>query len=573
MHTLFSTLCLALPFLSQVAARPDVSRSFSSLAPRADSPCSGNTASTRSTWCDYSTSTNYYTDGPTTGVTREYWLVIEETTKSVDGYERYVQLVNGTLPGPTIEADWGDEVIVHVQNSLKLNGTGIHFHGIRQNYTNENDGVPAVVQCPVAPGQSITYQWKATQYGSSWYHSHFAVQAWEGVFGGIVIHGPATANYDHDLGNLFLNDWDHQTVDELYSAAETQGPIPLGTGLINGTNTYPNDTSRGARFQTSFDSGSSYLLRVVNGAIDAHWDFSIDNHTLQVIATDFVPIKPYTTKVLSIGIGQRYDVVVTADQAAVASDFWLRANPDSACGTNNNAGDIRGIVHYGSSTGTPAASEFIPPGNSCQGEAASNLVPYLALDASTTYAVTNDSNANPYTNAQGLFRWTMGPETFLMDWKKPTITSVLNGSTAYGANSNAITLDQANEWMMLIVETTAAVGHPIHLHGHDFFVLASGNGTYANAAPALATTNPPRRDTTMLPANGYLVVAFQADNPGIWLAHCHIGWHASMGLALQVVERYSEIAGLYNKTVVDDTCSTWESWQNGQAIVQNDSGI
>lgn len=58
-------------------------------------------------------------------------------------------------------------------------------------------------------GDSFTYKWRATQYGSGWYHSHFYVQAWDGVFGGIVINGPATSNYDEDLGNLFLNDWYH----------------------------------------------------------------------------------------------------------------------------------------------------------------------------------------------------------------------------------------------------------------------------------------------------------------------------------------------------------------------------
>lgn len=68
----------------------------------------------------------------------------------------------------------------------------------------------SITQCPTAPGESMTYTWRATQYGSSWYHSHFALQAWEGVFGGIIINGPATANYDEDLGVLMLNDWDHQ---------------------------------------------------------------------------------------------------------------------------------------------------------------------------------------------------------------------------------------------------------------------------------------------------------------------------------------------------------------------------
>jgi FtsP/CotA-like multicopper oxidase with cupredoxin domain len=80
--------------------------------------------------------------------------------------------------------------VVHVTNSMQNNGTSIHFHGIRQNYTNPMDGVAAITQCPTAPGDSITYTWRATQYGSSWYHSHFYVQAWDGIAGGIVINGP-----------------------------------------------------------------------------------------------------------------------------------------------------------------------------------------------------------------------------------------------------------------------------------------------------------------------------------------------------------------------------------------------
>ena len=169
-------------------------------------------------------------------------------------------------------------------------------------------------------------------------------QAWEGVFGGIVIHGPATANYDEDLGSLFLSDWDHDTMDSLYSFAQTKGPPMLDTGLINGTNTW--DGTVGQRWSTDFTSGTSYLLRLVNAAIDTHFDFTIDGHTLQIIGMDFVPIKPYFTSVLSIGIGQRYDIIVQADQASVASDFWLRAIPDTFCSNNANGADIKGIIHY-----------------------------------------------------------------------------------------------------------------------------------------------------------------------------------------------------------------------------------
>lgn len=82
------------------------------------SQCTGNTASTRSTWCDYDLSTDYYNDVPDTGVTREYWFDLIQTTASPDGYERMVLTVNGSVPGPTIFADWGDTVKVHVSGQL-----------------------------------------------------------------------------------------------------------------------------------------------------------------------------------------------------------------------------------------------------------------------------------------------------------------------------------------------------------------------------------------------------------------------------------------------------------------------
>lgn len=105
----------------------------------------------------------------------------------------------------------------------------------------------------------MTYTWRALQYGSSWYHSHFALQAWQGIFGGIVINGPATADYDDD--------------------------------------------QIGFRWNTTWTEGTSYRLRLVNAAVDSHFKFSIDNHTMTVIATDLVSVVPSTTDIISIGMG------------------------------------------------------------------------------------------------------------------------------------------------------------------------------------------------------------------------------------------------------------------------------
>jgi hypothetical protein len=48
---------------------------------------------------------------------------------------------------------------------------------------------------------------KAHDYRTSWYHSHYSSQYGDGIVGPIVIAGPATSNYDIDLGAMTITDW------------------------------------------------------------------------------------------------------------------------------------------------------------------------------------------------------------------------------------------------------------------------------------------------------------------------------------------------------------------------------
>jgi hypothetical protein len=78
-----------------------------------------NSPNNRKCWSEgFDITTNYYENVPDTGVTREYWFNIENTTAAPDGVEIPVQLINGSLPGPTIIADWGDEVGACIQKTF-----------------------------------------------------------------------------------------------------------------------------------------------------------------------------------------------------------------------------------------------------------------------------------------------------------------------------------------------------------------------------------------------------------------------------------------------------------------------
>jgi FtsP/CotA-like multicopper oxidase with cupredoxin domain len=160
----------------------------------------------------------------------------------------------------------------------------------------------------------------------------------------------------------------------------------------------------------------------------------------------------------------------------------------------------------------------------------------------------------------------------VVDWADPTLLQISENQTSFTESNAVIELPDAGKWIYVAIETTLPVPHPIHLHGHDFFVLAQGSGTYAPSIP-LQLDNPPRRDTAMLPGSGYLVLAFETDNPGAWLMHCHIGWHTSEGFALQFVERYNSIMDLIDVNRLEQGCSDWASFQEAAGIEQDDSGV
>lgn len=136
-----------------------------------------------------------YTQMPNTGVYRNYDFTLSRGSIAPDGYQKDVILVNGAYPGPAIEANWGDTIIVKVTNAITgpEEGTAMHWHGLLQTNSQWYDGVPAVTQCPIAPGNSFTYTFQATLYGTSWYHSHYSAQLAGGLVGPLIIHGPKNA--------------------------------------------------------------------------------------------------------------------------------------------------------------------------------------------------------------------------------------------------------------------------------------------------------------------------------------------------------------------------------------------
>ncbi|KAH8884128.1 hypothetical protein GQ53DRAFT_880494 [Thozetella sp. PMI_491] len=532
---------------------------------------------------------NYYKTWPA-GTTTTYDFTISEATlapeSAPDGVGRTVIAVNGQIPGPKILANWGDTVVVNVKNNMKLKGTSIHFHGVRQLNSNDQDGVVGITQCPTAPQDTITYTWKATQYGTSWYHSHYGMEAWDGVFGPIQILGPASSKYDTDLGPVMLSDWTHKTTDELHAQAFRDQTTAMDNGLINGLNMFGD---KGKYYSMTFKSKQKHRIRLINTALDTFFHVSLEGHEMTVIAADFVPIEPFTVgekETLRIGHGQRYDVIIEATKDS--GDYWFHGWFSSCGSTGQDIADsVRAVVHYGDSTALPTAPPADPPiafaDRTCTDMEAAKLKPIVPLEFATTGVEDHSAEWAPDNNNPAQeWHWLIQNKQFRVDWSSPTLLQIKNTAAGqpltFQPEQQVVSLSGGAGQFVRVTIINEDAAHPIHLHGHDFYVLRQDDAGFDPNDTAVKTQYPPRRDVAMLPTGGRLIIGFETDNPGVWLLHCHIGWHTTEGFALQFHERLDEFRDPKNPAFpngdrLSTTCNNWQKWATSNNIVQDDSGI
>ncbi len=156
------------------------------------------------------------------------------------------------------------------------------------------DGVNGITQCAIAPGDYFVYKFNVTQYGSSWYHSHYSVQYADGAVGPMTLHGPSSTEYDEEISPpLILTDWGHNSA----FLALTQGllnPDILLNGhgnVTNYNNGIPNTTDVQSPYHITFEGpkpgnpSKKYLLRVINTSFDTTFVFSIDSTYLLYLSS------------------------------------------------------------------------------------------------------------------------------------------------------------------------------------------------------------------------------------------------------------------------------------------------
>ncbi|KAF9174197.1 hypothetical protein BGX21_004910 [Mortierella sp. AD011] len=514
-----------------------------------------------------------------TTTTRYYEWTVSQKTIAPDGLERPMLLVNGMFPGPLIEANTGDRIVVKVTNNM-VNGTSIHWHGMFQNGTNWMDGTTGVTQCPIPPGQSFTYNFTVpNQWGTYWWHAHAASQYVDGIVGPLIIHSPDEPHlgtYDEDI-IMMISDYYHTDSGSLVSwflSTESQGvePIP-DNGLINGRNSFDCTGDSKALFPTGskchsnaplsvfeFSSGLTYRVRIINTGSFADFHFSIDNHTLTVIEADGVDMQPVDVQRIPIHVAQRYSALVHANQTV--GNYWVRADMNTNCFNVDNPAlnpNVPAIIHY---EGAPSSQEA----NSkdwaisawtpyCLDLTSDMLKPALAMDAPAadvqiymdiSFQTITQSHVNlAYVNQTS---WVP-----LMD--DATLFQANRGISTFDS-SQLITTLNTTRTVELIVNNYDEGAHPFHLHGHVFYVLGTGAGSYMPGRTTFNTINPLRRDTVTIPKFGYAILRFVNDNPGLWTFHCHIDWHMQAGLLMQFLSLPSVVSAFDIPTELKAMCGS-----------------
>ena len=517
---------------------------------------------------------------------REYHWRIDDADHNPDGVYRPMILINRQFPGPLIECNDGDTVIVHVDNRA-VNATSFHWHGIYQNGTNWMDGTVGITQCPIAPGTSFTYEFVVErQAGTYWYHAHQGVQPSDGLLGPLIVHAKderkaqrleyatdrvmMVQDHYHDLSSALLMDY-------LKPDRENAEPVPDGA-LINGMNVRDcdklshKDCDNSTATRPIFDltANENHRLRIINTGAFAEFQIQLDEHTFAVTEVDGTDVEPVFYHRLNISPGQRYSIVVSAN-VTTADSFWLRARMITACFAEENPDlepEVRAIIQYENDNVTRGTFK-VPQSKDwdetvevqCKDMNTSELVPVRPIAAPAKADETFYLRSNFEIGAWRLSRGFFNTSSWRPDVYSPSLDRVINFTThnanftAQTAGVNDRAFDLSNEMVLqvpgiqtidLLISNFDDGNHPLHLHGYKYFVLAQGHGYFDPSMYAtMDLSNPLRRDTASVEAFGWILIRLVTDNPGIWAFHCHISWHTEAGLMMQLLVQ-PEVVGTWD---------------------------
>ena len=412
---------------------------------------------------------------------------------------------NGSVPGPELRVTAGDTLRVVLKNDLP-EPTTIHWHGVPVPFA--MDGVPDITQTPVAPGKTFIYEFPVTTPGTFWYHTHVGYQLDRGLYGALIVEPVReTITYDREY-TLVFDDWLHDP-DHPRDNPDASGMGAMGgmRGMMGrGHSSRPGAHGATARVEPLYDAlvvnglasapdlrvrrGDRMRLRLINAGSALPIVVWLAGHELEVTHADGQPVVPLKTAALLLGMGERYDVLVTATHAGV----W----PLTAVAIGGQRATV--WLRYDGVTATAPESVAAPPYD--------DALRYVDLSPATPLPAGDPNQRINLELSGGMMdpaRWTINGRQY------PDTVPI---QVRHG------------ERVRLRLYNMSMMPHPIHLHGHFFQVVSCDERRLD--APIL-------KDTITLGHMETAELDVIADNPGAhWLLHCHNIYHMMGGMQTEL---------------------------------------
>jgi len=399
---------------------------------------------------------------------------------------------NHSFPGPLLHARVGDRVIVHFTNAL-TEPTTIHWHGLR--ISDQMDGSP-MIQNPVQPGETFTYDFVVPDAGTFWYHTHLSQieQLERGLYGAIVVHEAAAPVFSAErivVADDLRLDATNQVSEFVLTGHDLMAGRVGNLLLANGKN---------GVLRATIPRGGIERWRVVLASNALSFGLRIRGADVRVIATDggLLPT-PFALTRVDIAPGQRYDFEVRP--TATASEVVLEA-----------------LVVVSDASGTISEQPFALIKSTVTGEVVTPepVYPSVIMPATTD-----------------LPDWME-----LLDWKLSAVN--VGGKVHFTINGMSDFVDSDGEFhdhvllhtfepnVAVRIKLTSAISpaHPFHIHGQFFQIIERGGKA--------VTDEPGLRDTVYLRGAESATILAYMENPGRWMVHCHIAEHGENGMMADI---------------------------------------
>jgi L-ascorbate oxidase len=493
-----------------------------------------------------------------------------------------VLTINGNFPGPTIRAQQGDTIVVELKNSLGTENVAVHWHGIHQIGTPWFDGTEGVTQCPILPGDIFTYKFVVDRPGTYLYHAHYSMQRESGFYGSIRVALPdgesEPFSYDYDR-SIILNDWYHKST---YEQAAGLSAIPFQwvgepqSLLIDGKGRYNCSLLDPGACNESNPECSLYTLRVVPEktyrlrissltALSA-LNFQIEGHNMTIVEADGHYVEPFVVQNLFIYSGETYSVLLKADQDG-SKNYWAVT---SIVSRPSNTSQGLAILNYYPNHRTKSPPTT-PPAKPAWDDVNPRFTQSENIKARKGHVTTPPEKSdrvivflNTQNTIDGYRRWSVNnvsfnlPQTPYLIALKENITDAfdqnpppdgydftnydiyIKQNNSNATSSNGIYRLQFNSTVDIVLQNANTMNvnnsetHPWHLHGNDFWVLGYGKGKFDiyNDPNKYNLENPILKNTVPVHPYGWTALRIMANNPGVWLFHCHIESHLYMGMGI-----------------------------------------